>query len=258
MKYRTSCLGERERTRLQEICDPNSVLWLFPHHYGIAIAAGAWRHAVCMRLGTNDVTIRGDDLKCPFQTLETAPCKKQWSYDHHQACRHVSRTIRHDNVKWTISRYLRQLGITVAVEPRSGPTNERADLEIYVGGQRYLLDVTVVHTGTPVKQPTQIGAWAEQAAAHKTEEYKLMMKFETDAVFVPLAFESWGVFDKEVDTFLEKVVSSQDFTSREWEVDHFDEMRVAIAVAIQEGNYTMAVRTRPLGKRMGKGPPVSG
>ena len=83
--------------------------------------------------------------------------------------------------------------------------------------------------------------------------YQLMLADKgPSTVFVPMAFESWGVFDSQVDDFLEDLVATQDHTVRAWEIDRVDEMRVAIAVAIQEGNFLMWDNSRPL--RGGRAP----
>ena len=145
------------------------------------------------------------------------------------------------------------MGISVAVEPRCGPTSERPDLVLCVGGKTVLVDITVVHTKSRVPKPTQSGAWAAKAAVDKTVQYQLMLADKgPSTVFVPMAFESWGVFDSQVDDFLENLVATQDHTVRAWEIDRVDEMRVAIAVAIQEGNFLMWDNSRPL--RGGRAP----
>ena len=122
----------------------------------------------------------------------------------------------------------------------------------------YLLDVTVVHTSTKVPHQSRMGAWAAHAARHKVEENKLLTKFSEDATFIPLAFESWGIFHEQVCMFLGLLMQSFDRTRWELDVGRADEMRVAIAVAIQEGNYAMALHIRPIPIRQGKGAPTSG
>ena len=76
----------------------------------------------------------------------------------------------------------------------------------------------------------------ELAAEKKCEEYKLLMKVEQYAKFVPLAFESWFFFAHDVDTFIETLMETRDHSPHAWDISKFDEMRVALAVAIQEGN----------------------
>ena len=126
-----------------------------------------------------------------------------------------------------------------------------------MGGQRFLVDITVVHTTGHIQGKAIQGAWAAKAAQEKTDEYQLMMKFEDGAVFVPLAFESWGGFGEAVDTFLERLLATQDATPHAWAIDRLDELRVGIAVAIQEGNYIMARRAQPKLQGTSRGPPRS-
>jgi hypothetical protein len=148
-------------------------------------------------------------------------------------------TDRHDDIKFVLARWASRLGATkVQVEPRRLDPNsrKRPDLLIEIGGQLYLIDVTVRHPLAPshmsdcAKDEKKV---LEQAEAEKLKEYRDLAE-DMKAQFFAFAVETTGRLGNQAMAFLKIFIEQAAKFKNLWaprEIVYGIYRSVAIAIA---------------------------
>jgi len=148
-------------------------------------------------------------------------------------------TDRHDDVKMALARWASRLGATyVKPEPRGidRHSKKRPDLRIEIGGQCFLIDVTIRH---PLA-PSHVDACArdeekilKDAEVDKHRDYDRLAE-NMHAKFVAFAVETTGRLGKEASEFIRSFIQEGAKFKNVWapkEIVHGIYRTVAIAIA---------------------------
>jgi hypothetical protein len=127
------------------------------------------------------------------------------------------------------------------LEPRglSEEDDRRPDIDVQLGDQRYLVDVTIRNPTCPSnvnKASRESLAVAAAAERQKVNKYKDVAEFH-DATFIPFVLESYGGLGKAANNFLNDLIATAKKLQYTWapqEVVY--SVRYSIAVALQREN----------------------
>ena len=154
--------------------------------------------------------------------------------------RATSITDAHDSIKYKLASWATALGARVKVEPRRlGEDGKRPDLDIELGGSRWLLDVTRRHALAPshlakaAQGPLKVLEEAEQDKHRKFD----VMAGENGASFVPFAVETTGGFGKEAVQWIADFIKTAERVKVVWAPrEEVQGIYRTIAVAIANDN----------------------
>jgi len=104
---------------------------------------------------------------------------------------------RHNNLVHCVARAIRRIGGSAYIEPRHlrfAPDNRRADIDVFLGADRFLVDCSVRIPKTGALLATK------RAAKEKSDRYKAQAE-AGKAIFVPFILETFGAWGKEAVAF---------------------------------------------------------
>jgi hypothetical protein len=174
-------------------------------------------------------------------------------------------TLRHDSVVNDLQHGIRAAGGVCIKEPTrlgSDGDNSRPDLQLVIGGEQVLVDVTI---GNPTCQTYQDQCSEEQlkctvmAEQRKTNKYSAMAETQ-NAKFIPFAVEMYGGLGKSAKKLLNMISKCARDQMLMWPYHRIiQNLRGEIAISIQRGNAIaiLAGYNRAIGKpaklHMGRG-----
>ena len=244
--------------RLVSVSAKKAHLWLltYPSCSDLVLNNDAMHINLSLRLGLPmfDDRIVADTCACsPEDPIDLQADPYHWLGNcrlHHVA---KARIHRHDCVKRAVSSWANRLGAIVSVEPRGlgNDDGKRPDASVQLGGDLYLLDVSVVnplcrsHTQAGMKGACEV---ARQAAAGKIRKYADLAQ-QQRAKVLPLILEATGGFETRVSEF-SRLVKQATRGNGMWvpsEVVHGLER--SIAIAVMRGNAAMVTRGQAAARR---------
>jgi hypothetical protein len=171
--------------------------------------------------------------------------------DHQLSCKQMSALIkgRHDKVRDAFEVVTRKMGAGVRSEPRGMYENASniPDLVVWLDNVCFHLDFVIVH---PRCKSHLQAAQKRQGAAHKAEESKKAKyrehPHESNAIFVPIAIESYGGFgDEALDWFrVLKAFADKNTYLASNTPDLLDELKDSVACIIQRHNARIVLESR--------------
>jgi hypothetical protein len=151
-------------------------------------------------------------------------------------------TIRHDDVKNTLYLSAHHAGGLARKEPSrlsANGDNTRPDLQMVLNGQQYLIDVTIRH---PLSQKYLLKSSRNQLHAAMVGEQEKIVKYSSMAAaqkakFKPFSVETYGGLGKSARGIYRLIQASARDHMMMWPYQQVvEEMRGAVAIAIQRGN----------------------
>jgi hypothetical protein len=174
-------------------------------------------------------------------------------------------TLRHDSVVNDLHHGIKAAGGVCIKEPSrlgSDGDNSRPDLQVVIGGEQVLVDVTI---GNPTCQTYQDQCSEEQlkctvmAEQRKNNKYSAMAETQ-NAKFIPFAVEMYGGLGKSAKKLLNKISKCARDQMLMWPYHRIiQNLKGEIAISIQRGNAIaiLAGYNRAIGKpaklHMGRG-----
>jgi len=174
-------------------------------------------------------------------------------------------TLRHDSVVNDLHHGIKAAGGVCIKEPSrlgSDGDNSRPDLQVVIGGEQVLVDVTI---GNPTCQTYQDQCSEEQlrctvmAEQRKNNKYSAMAETQ-NAKFIPFAVEMYGGLGKSANKLLSKISKCARDQMLMWPYHRIiQNLKGEIAISIQRGNAIaiLAGYNRAIGKpaklHMGRG-----
>ncbi len=224
--------------RLRASAAPKASLWLsaVPTSAEFRLENWEFENAARFRLGISPLEYMQDYCRACNVDLQAAP----W---HHLSCpkRRKPVTRRHDIVVRMLNSWITKLGAFSCVEPRrlSDEDERRPDIDVQLGNQRFLIDVTVRNPTCPshlVAASKKSLATAAAAEREKTTKYRDIAK-DNDATFVPFAIETYGGIGDEANKFVITLIAVAKKLQYTWAPSEIvSSIRHSIAVAIQKEN----------------------
>ena len=241
-------LGARDvdRARLLAVSAHGAGMWLYavPTHSQTRLDNDSFRRAVRLRLGL---------LPVRFMPSHCRPCgvgagSFQADPWHALSCAHLKSTVlthRHDMVVRLLSQWIRRLGGLTIVEPqpeRGDGSRRRPDLDVTIGGRRFLVDVSIRHPTAPSRVARAATGpplvTAERGAREKTLYHgPSVAAMHPPAEFVPFVLETYGGLAGQAAAFIKTVITATAQLAYVWappEIIHG--LPYAIAVAVQRLN----------------------
>jgi len=198
-------------------------------------------------------------LGIQFNNIETNDCflchrKDAFAQDswHHLSCTKrlggSAITHRHHAIRNVLVNFAQQIGSVTQTEPQHcfSSTDERPDALFIFGGQRYLVDVSVVCPTNPsnVGHGQKMLGAAALREKHKNEKYK-QQAAAIGAEFVPFVMEVTGAIGNEAAEFLNLLcIYAQEHSAFTSSHEFRNGIHAALAGTIHRGNAWIAVSGR--------------
>lgn len=170
-------------------------------------------------------------------------------YNHFLACNRFmgsSGTDRHDSVKHTVARVMREAGAFVRPEVPTGVGDNKWDLAVVSNGRRVLLDVSCPHVQTPARVASLAaltqGRVVKDCESRKRDHYATELR-DLEGSFVPFVIDTFGLWGDEARGFVKYTLT--DLTPHielltGLNVREFKRYFVeAVSIAVQNGNHRM-------------------
>jgi len=166
---------------------------------------------------------------------------------HHLHCnlQSQSRTRRHDIVRDLLHEWFLSIGAYSTTEPRSlsAISDERPDLDVWLGMRRYLIDVAIVSPSAPSNRRAARRQLATARAMERAKARKYAAMAEANnATVIPFVIEDYGAFGEGATSFCRVLSNFLASDGRQASGAQSVEILIAgIAIAVQRGNARMVM-----------------